>query len=180
MPILFCPHRGRFEAQFGLIAEGGTVKPGPWSHLAHHCPSQSHLKIPAPTTHRRLAGILENIPHHSFLLRIHAELFRKIIFPKRLQLARTPTRKCVRERSQPHVGLGPEIGLEIQRSEERLFSQIAPNSSGADVSRAAEFDHQFRLKFSLPREGYFRRSLVIRPRTYWKTCKVQKSAARPN
>ena len=62
VPICFWPHRGRFDAQFSLIAEGGTVKPGPWSHLAHHRPSQSHLKIPPPTTHRRLAGILENIP----------------------------------------------------------------------------------------------------------------------
>ena len=112
-----------------MIAEGGTVKPDPWSNLAHHRPSQSHLKISPPTTHRRLAGILENIPPSFMLLRIHAVLLRKTIFPNRLQLARTPTRKCVRERSQPHVGLGPEIGLEIQRSEERLFSQIASNSS---------------------------------------------------
>ena len=117
----YWPHRGRFDVQFGLIAEGGTVKLGPWSHLAHHHPSQSHLKITPPTAHRRPAGLLENIPQQSFSLRIHAVLLRMTIFLNRLQLARTPTRKCVRERSQPHVGLGPEIGLEIQRSEERLF-----------------------------------------------------------
>ena len=128
MPIFFWPHRGRFEAQFGLIAEGGTVNSGPWSDLEHHRPSQSHLKIPPPTTHRRLAGILENIPIIHFVEN-HAVLLRQTLFPNRFQLARTPTGKCVRKRSQPRVGLGPEIGLEIQRSEERLFSQIASNSS---------------------------------------------------
>ena len=87
------------------------------------------LENSPPTAHRRLAGILENIPPANILFRIHAVLPRMTIFPNRLQLARTPTRKRVRERSQPHVGLGPEIGLEIQRSEERLFSQIASNSS---------------------------------------------------
>ena len=102
---------------------------------------------PRPPRTAVLQESLRTSPHHLFLLRIHAVLLRKMIFPKRLQLARTPTRKCVRERSQPHVGLGPEIGLEIQRSEERLFSQIASNSSAHLFGKHVRSRSQPRSRF---------------------------------